>query len=798
MVQHTNSTSKDVALDLARRGIAVFPCHYIKPGGTCSCGTDCGRDAGKHPMTHNGFKDAAVDPAAVERLFRGSRSSANIAVATGPVSGVWVLDVEAAGLPILDQLQQQHGTLPTTVSSITGGGGKHLWFKWNGIEVKNRTKINGEPIDCRGAGGYVVVPPSNHKSGRRYRWEHDPETTPIVEAPSWLTQYVAGTNGSTKPAETITTPAAGGLTFTVAAPVEDLATAAGAGEGQRHATALRLIGGAIGRGTDPVEVARQAAAWAARCSPPLDDQEVLRIVGDFARKQTTQHKPAAAIAAKPIPTPPPPWVPFPIKAIPTPIRSYITGSAAAIGCDPAFVATAILPTLAAAIGNSRTMLLKRGWAEPAVLWGGLVGDSGCQKSPALDAATKHTKHRQAVAVEAHRQDQEEYDKQVEAYKLSYDDWKRTGRKKGDPPPVEPIKPICDRFTCSDITVEGLAERLADAHRGLLLIRDELAGWFGSFDQYKPGHGADAAHWLTIHGARDLLVDRKTGDRKTLFVRRAAVSITGGIQPGTLRRALGTEHFENGLAARLLLAMPPRRAKRWTEARVGEDLDRQVGEIFDRLYQLQPEDQDQHPEPVVVGLTQDGKAAWVEFYDRHAERIADASGNEAAVLSKIEAAAARIALVLHLVRQAAFDPDAGEAVDAASIRSGVTIAEWYASEAERVYRVLRETDEDRSRREVVELITRRGGTITANELRKRSRRLDTNEEAEVVLAGLVRAGIGTWEHVPTGDAGGRPTTQFRLSGGVSETETPANTGKSGVLVSETAGAVGSKQWEVTEL
>jgi hypothetical protein len=240
-------------------------------------------------MTPNGLKDASTDPAALERMFRGARSSANIGVATGPASGVWVLDVEAAGLPILDAWQRQHGPLPTTVSSITGGGGKHLWFGWHVVEVRNRTKIGGEPMDCRGDGGYVVVPPSNHKSGRRYRWEHSPDDTPIVEAPSWLLDLVVGSNGS-MPAGTIT-PAASGSKFSEVKAGEDLATHPGVRgpdgnkPGERHDTALRLIGSAIGRGVTPVEVERQAIEWARRCSPPMPDDEVLRIVRDLARKQ---------------------------------------------------------------------------------------------------------------------------------------------------------------------------------------------------------------------------------------------------------------------------------------------------------------------------------------------------------------------------------------------------------------------------------------------------------------------------------------------------------------------------------
>jgi hypothetical protein len=778
MIRDKGSTVKEVALDLARRGFAVFPVHYMNPSGQCSCGKQDCDDAGKHPMTPNGFKDSSTDPAEIVRLFRGSRSAANLAVATGPASGVWVLDEDGPeGMEVVEELQRQHGTFPPTVSSLTGRaeGGRHRFFRYPvGVEIKSRNKITlpgyGKvSIDIRGSGGYAILPPSNHASGRRYTWEHDPDSTPIVEAPDWLVGLVVG-NG--KPAETIvTTPTATetSLTFTVLAPVEDLATAPGAPKGQRHATALRLIGGAIGRGIDPVVVAQHAVEWARRCSPAMDETEVLKIVSDLGRKQAISIT-RQSTAARPLPPPPPPWEPFPINALPEPIRTYVRRASGAIGCDPAYIGTAILPTLAGAIGNRRQIILKRGWVEPAVLWGVLVGDSGTLKSPAIDAATRHVRRRQAAAMEVFRQAETQYEDDLARYKLNLDDWKRTGRRKGEPQPEEPEKPICERFSCSDVTVEGLAVLLSDAPRGLLLIRDELAGWIASFDQYKPGNGADTAHWLTIHGARDLLVDRKTGDRKTIFVRRAAVSVVGGIQPGTLRRALGREHFENGLAARLLLTMPLRREKKWTEAEIDEDLDHRIDEILGRLLDLEPHHGDDGPEPVVLGLTAGGKAAWIAFYDEHAGRLADATGDLAAVLSKIEGAAARLALIVHLVREAAGDRKIGKAIDEASITSGIALAQWYGREAERIYQVLSETDEDRQRRQVLDLIRRRGGTITANDLRRRSRLFATSEDAERFLDGLVKAGYGSWRDAGQGEAGGRPTREFTLSDVVSVSET----------------------------
>ena len=81
-----------------------------------------------------------------------------------------------------------------------------------------------------------------------------------------------------------------------------------------------------------------------------------------------------------------------------------------------------------------------------------------------------------------------------------------------------------------------------------MVRAELGGWIGGFDRYAGGKGGDAAKWLRMFGGRPMIVDRKTSG--TIYVPAAAVSIAGGIQPETLRRALGTEHRENGLAARL--------------------------------------------------------------------------------------------------------------------------------------------------------------------------------------------------------------------------------------------------------
>ena len=88
------------------------------------------------------------------------------------------------------------------------------------------------------------------------------------------------------------------------------------------------------------------------------------------------------------------------------------------------------------------------------------------------------------------------------------EWKKSGRKKGEPPPEPPAEPVAVRYIVSDCTVEALAVLLEQRPRGLLVARDELSGWVNSFDAYKSCRGADVAHWLSMHRAGPLTVDRK--------------------------------------------------------------------------------------------------------------------------------------------------------------------------------------------------------------------------------------------------------------------------------------------------
>jgi hypothetical protein len=246
--------------------------------------------------------------------------------------------------------------------------------------------------------------------------------------------------------------------------------------------------------------------------------------------------------------------------LPEPIRSLVTAGAEAMSCDPANIALPALAVSAALIGNSRVLLLKHGWTEPSVVWAAVVAESGTTKSPAQKLATAEVYRLQREMLELYDQER----RQFEATKAEMEAKLRQAKKEGKPPDEAlPDPPKPGRLVTTDTTLEKLGQLLADNPRGMLVCRDELRAWLGSFTRYKgSSDSSDLPAWLEFFRAETAVIDRKTGDRPTLFIPRAAVSVCGTVQPGTLGRSLTMERLEAGLAARLLLAMPPAKVKVW--------------------------------------------------------------------------------------------------------------------------------------------------------------------------------------------------------------------------------------------
>jgi hypothetical protein len=159
-----------------------------------------------------------------------------------------------------------------------------------------------------------------------------------------------------------------------------------------------------------------------------------------------------------------------------------------------------------------------------------------------------------------------------------------------------------------------------------------------------------------------------------------------------------------------------------------------------------------------------KESWVSWFTQWGDATDAAEGEQAAALAKLEGYAARLALLHHVVSLTAADPErlVIHPITETSLHAGISLVEWFASEAVRVYMILRETPEERECRRLVEWIDARGGAVTVRELhRANQRRWPTSEHAELALDALVQVGLGRWSEPQSGPYGGRPSGYFHL-------------------------------------
>ena len=230
----------DEVLRLATQGWRLIPC---KP-----------RD--KTPLIKEWPQRASSDPLVIAAWSR-EYPGCNWAVLTGLGSRVFVLDIDGAkGRAALATLETQHGPLPATLTSYTGrnDGGEHRWFTFPvGRNLRNSTAKIGPALDIKADGGYTIVPPSIHPTGRPYSWA-EPQK-PIAEAPGWLLELATNKSLDSRQPREI------GIGILV--------------EGQRDDALFRLGCAKRRKGCSQEQIETELLeANTRRCIPPLPDAQV--------------------------------------------------------------------------------------------------------------------------------------------------------------------------------------------------------------------------------------------------------------------------------------------------------------------------------------------------------------------------------------------------------------------------------------------------------------------------------------------------------------------------------------------
>ncbi len=186
-----------------------------------------------------------------------SNPEVNLGVVTGKISNLVVVDIDPRHEGTDEAFEEVQ-----TVKSATGGGGWHYFFKYE-EGIQNQAGIK-PGIDVRGEGGYVIVPPSTHKSGNPYKWLNSPEDTKVIDIPEFVQEWISSVKVKEGPKES----------------KWNNKLLNGVSEGKRNDAAASVIGKWLKRYPEEEwesEVWPMAQIWNKDNQPPLPENE-LRIV----------------------------------------------------------------------------------------------------------------------------------------------------------------------------------------------------------------------------------------------------------------------------------------------------------------------------------------------------------------------------------------------------------------------------------------------------------------------------------------------------------------------------------------
>jgi Protein of unknown function (DUF3987) len=250
---------------------------------------------------------------------------------------------------------------------------------------------------------------------------------------------------------------------------------------------------------------------------------------------------------------------FPVDVFSPAWQAWLLRASHRAGVGPEHVAVPLLGVASSLIGTARRVRASRSWSEPMTLWACVVAASGDRKTPGLNVTIRALdlieKNNSAEVNDKRLSHETKVQKAKEALRK----WKEERQAAlDDTPPREPptmppdaIDPgnfIEPRLYATDPTIERLASLLVARPRGMMLIRDELAGLFGNMGRYSGG--SDRPFWLEAWNGGRHVVERVSG---SIVVDHLLVGVVGAFQPDKLARAFAGD--EDGMYGRFLYAWP---------------------------------------------------------------------------------------------------------------------------------------------------------------------------------------------------------------------------------------------------
>jgi hypothetical protein len=769
------------ALAYAAEGLPVFPCD----------------PANKRPLTPHSFKDATTDPEVIVAWW-ARWPNAMIGMPTGKPSGFWVLDIDdpesfAASAP----------ELPPTRKATTGKGYHLYWRIDPDREVRNaqRHPRTGWPFltmpgaEVRGEGGYVILPPSRHPTGRLYTWENEGEA---MSAPAALLAVV--TQPKRRQSETkaksladdrngsgIDTPY--GLKALESECRDIRAACDGEQESALNTGALRIgalvSGGELAHATARRELISAGLAMASFDPGNEWTHEAVAAKVDRALLDGAANPRSAQRPGQHRDWPEPlslgdellPVMPCEVEMLPAALGSWLGDIAERMNVPLDMVAIPALVAAGSLIGRRVGIRPQQhtDWQEAGNLWGCVVAPPGAKKSPAASEALAPLKALEHDAAKGNGEIMAEHERAMRAHKLASehaDNAARGALKKGDDPlsalsalAPPPDLPAERRYLTSDATAEKLGEICAANPHGVAVHRDELLSLFTELDRDERA-GARGFFLSGWNGNESYTFDRI--GRGTIRIPAVNISLFGTTQPDRLARYMtnSLQRFNDGMVQRLQLLAWPDFSSPYVECdRAAISEARQAAwRFYSELATIDTQelraDWDGSAGPghfPFLRFATDAQAlfsAWMEGLEAKV-RGGELEPALTAHLSKYRGLVPRLALLCHIAN------DASGPVSREALQMAIRWGEYLETHARRAYGAIA-LDNASAARSVWRRVTRGdlSQSFTARDIYRRGWGGLDRERVEAGLNTLCGADWLASEEAGTAISGGRPSKLYR--------------------------------------
>jgi hypothetical protein len=487
----------------------------------------------------------------------------------------------------------------------------------------------------------------------------------------------------------------------------------------------------------------ELAAWKTQKGEANDSRELKRVwarAGNGQPETVVWSEPDMSILRlNPVPAPS-----LPLQCLGDRWADWVEATARAAACPPDYVAAPLLASVSTLVGNARWGHIFD-WSEPPHLWVGVIGHSGDGKTPGAKRLLSEVIPEIERRMGANHPDRvQRWKTDVEASKAAREIWEgkvKAAQKGGHAPPMPPAEPpsepMAPMVKLNDVTVERVARLLADAaDKGLMVTRDELAGWFLGLNAY---HDAGRPFWLEAWNGGPFRVERVK--HPAIMVPRLAVAVYGGVQPDRLTEL--AQGPDDGLMSRFLWFWPAPIPFRLGERAAGgweiEALDKL------RRLEMQPGRDDGPAVPRMVPLAPEAYADMERFGQDMQRRAHEAGGLLASAFGKARGQALRLGVVLEFLWWCSAEGNLSEPVQISrqAFLAAVTLMdEYFIPNAERVYGGEGQTKTDRSATRLSRWIVNEG----ANEVHVRNLQRDvrlpdltTAEAIKSACSALIDAG-----------------------------------------------------------